>query len=350
MLNLARGFAERDWLVDIVLVKAEGPLQDQIPSKVRVVDLAQHRTLSSIPHLVHYLRQERPKVLISALYHANIVALLAKRVSGIDVHTIVSEHNTMSLLRQGLGLPKSLLMMQLIRSCYRWADSIVAVSHGVAQDLSVHTGIPLSAIDVVYNPVITPQLRELASEVPEHPWFRDGDTRPIVLGAGRLAKEKDFPTLIKAFGLVLRALPARLIIIGEGPMRIELETLIRNLGLEEHVSLPGFVSNPYAYYARSAVFVLSSVSEGFSNVLVEAQACGTPVVSTDCPYGPSEILNGGEYGRLVPVGDCEELARAILQELTSPTPSAENPLLSKFAVHSVISQYEAIIAEIMSRS
>ncbi|NLO89188.1 MAG: glycosyltransferase, partial [Clostridia bacterium] len=188
--------------------------------------------------------------------------------------------------------------------------AVVAVSQGVADDLVKTTGLMRELIKVIYNPIVTPELLEKAKESIGHPWFKPGQP-PVILSAGRLTAAKDFPTLIHAFARVRAERLARLMILGEGEERPNLESLVRELGLESDVSMPEFVENPYAYMARAAVFVLSSAWEGFGNVLVEAMAVGTPVVSTDCPSGPAEILEGGKWGKLVPVGDVEKLAKAL---------------------------------------
>src|SRR5262249_37227290 len=143
-----------------------------------------------------------------------------------------------------------------------------------------------------------------------HPWFAPGSL-PVILGVGRLTWQKDFPTLIKAFALVRSRQPARLLILGEGEKRLELETIVKELGLAADVCLPGYVDNPFAYMHRCSAFVLSSASEGLPNSLIEAMACGAPVISTDCASGTAEILENGRYGPLVPVGDVEAMATAI---------------------------------------
>ena len=310
MVNLARGFSERGLKVDLVLARAEGPYMAEVPPDVRIVDLKARRVLASLPGLVRYLRREKPLALLSTLDHANIVALWAKSLAGSRTRVVVRVATTIASSSKNASNLRERLMPWLIRFFYSQADGIVAISKGVAQDLSRNIGIPAERINVIYNPAVTPELFERAKEPVEHPWFAPGEP-PVILGVGRLTKAKDFPTLIRAFELVRRERPARLMILGEGEERPQLEALIKELGLQEDIALPGFVDNPYAYMARSRVFVLSSAWEGFGNVLVEAMACGCPVVSTDCPSGPAEILENGKYGPLVPVGDITALALAI---------------------------------------
>lgn len=314
MVNLARGFAERGLEVDLVLARAEGTYLSQVPPGVRVVDLRAPRVMASLPVLLRYLRRERPEAILSALDHANIVAIWARKLARVRCRLVVSVHSTLSRATVNASTSRGRLMPSLTRMFYPWADAVVAVSQGVAEDLAKTTGLPRERIQVIYNPVVTPELLEKAREPLNHPWFEPGQP-PVILSVGRLTMAKDYPTLIRAFALVRAERTARLMILGEGEERSKLESLVRELGLEADVSLPGFVDNPYAYMARAAVFVLSSAWEGFGNVLVEAMAVGTPVVSTDCPSGPAEILEGGRWGRLTPVSDDSALAAAIIANL-----------------------------------
>lgn len=332
-LNLARGVAERGYAVDLVLAQAEGPFLAEVPESVRVVDLKASRVLLSLPALVRYLRRERPEAMLSAMCHANIVALWAQRLAGVPMRMVVSERITLSRSAQ-----RGRLMPQLIRHFYLWADGIVAVSKGVADDLAQVAGIPRQRIQVIYNPVVTPELWQKAQAPLEHPWFKPGQP-PALLAVGRLSPQKDFPTLIQAFARVRQACPARLLILGEGEERPGLEALVRQLGLERDVSLPGFVTNPYAYMARASLFVLSSRWEGLPGVLIEALYCGAPLIATDCPSGPREILRDGQYGQLVPVGNATALARAIETSLESETPRAPRESWRPFELETVVNQY-----------
>ena len=317
MLNLAQGFIERGLQVDLVLANAEGPLLTDVPIGVNVVDLSAKRVLYCLPGLIGYLRRERPDALLAAMEHTNLVALWAKKLSGVTTRVVVSVHNIVSQDIANAQNMRAKVIPLLVRIIYPWAYAVVAVSEGVADDLAQLTGLPRNKLQVIYNPAVTPELLVRAEEPLDHPWFQPGEP-PVILGAGRLTAQKDFPTLIRAFALVRRKLPARLMILSEGEERPGLEALVQELGLLQDVSLPGFVDNPYKYMKRAGVFVLSSKYEGFGLVLVEAMACGTPVVSTDCPSGPSEILQGGKFGRLVPIQDEDSLAQAILHTLMDP--------------------------------
>ncbi len=343
MVNLARGFAQRGLKVDLVLAKAEGPYLAEVPSSVRVVDLGAKRVLYSLPGLVRYLRRERPKSLLSVMNHANVVAVWARRLSGSPLRLVVSEHNTLSVATTNNARNLRVRMMPLlIKVFYPLADAVVVVSQGVADDLIRLTGFPRESVCVIYNPVVTPELFAKAEEPLNHPWFRPGEP-PVILGVGKLTKQKDFPTLIQAFALVRKEQPARLVILGEGEDRPKLEALVRELGLKDDVALPGFIDNPYKYMKQATVFVLSSRWEGLPSVLIEALALGTPVVSTDCPSGPAEILEGGKWGRLVPVGDPQSLARSILSVLQNPPEPPPEAAWKRFSLEKIVDSYLQVL-------
>jgi len=318
-LHLAQGFVERGYKVELVLAKREGPHLSKVPKNVNIVDLKAGRVFASLPALMRYLRRAQPAALLSAMDHSNIVALWAQRLTRVRARVVVSVHSTLSMsVKHSNG--RSRLIPYIARWCYGWADGVVAVSRGVADDLHNTIGLPRERIRVIYNPVVLPEFFELAKEPVKHPWFRSRDPQ-VLLSVGRLTAAKDYPTLLRAFSLVIRACPIRLVILGEGEERAGLEAMVRDLGLEDVVSLPGFAKNPFAYMSKAAMFVLSSAWEGFGNVLVEAMAVGTPVVATDCPNGPAEILENGKYGRLVPVGNAEALAEGIVATLDGSTTS-----------------------------
>jgi glycosyltransferase involved in cell wall biosynthesis len=313
-LNLAQGFVDSGVATDLVAVNGVGELAERVPMGVRMVDLKRSRVILGLPPLVAYLRRERPTTLISFLDHAGVIALWARRLSGTSTRVVCTVHNALTRAAPTSSNLRSRIMPLFLRAFYPSADEVVAVSHGVAQELSKATGFPLARIRVIYNPVITGDLLAARDRAPAHPWLTDSGP-PVILGAGRLTRQKDFQGLIRAFALVRQRRPARLLIMGEGPERPALEALVRELGLQAEVSLPGFVVGAHECMAKAAVFVLSSVWEGLPTVLIEALAVGTRVVSTDCPSGPREILRGGQLGRLVPVGDVGALAEGILAAL-----------------------------------
>jgi glycosyltransferase involved in cell wall biosynthesis len=242
---------------------------------------------------------------------------------------------------KSVAFKKSLTAFLLTRFLwfYSWADNIVPVSQGIADDLTKMSRRPLKNMSVIYNPVVTPELLAKAKEPIDHPWFALGEP-PVILGIGRLHQQKDFPTLIRAFALVRQKRSARLMLLGEGPDRDKLEALIKKLDLTNDIALPGFVHNPYAFMSKASVFVLSSLYEGLPTVLIEAIALGTKVISTDCPSGPAEILDSGRYGSLVPVGDIQALAETILTTLNKPVDAkALKQRSQQFSYENAVNKY-----------
>lgn len=344
MLNLAQGFAERGYAVDLVLGQAEGAYLNQVPELVQLVDLGAgqlrkgKRTLMRLPALVRYLRRERPDAILSAMSHTNLVALWARQLAGFPKRIVVNEQVVIS--EDAPQAPDRFFRWtpQLARYFYRWADCVVGVSQSVVDDLVQVIGIPARRTKVIFNPGVTPQLREKVAAPLDHPWYQP-DQPPVLLTVGRLAKQKDYPTLLRAFARLRKSHSARLLILGEGPDRAELERLVRELQLEEDVSMPGFVDNPYAYMARSAAFVSSSLWEGLPTVLIEALYCGVPIVATNCPGGSSEILRNGEVGCLVPTGDHVALASAMATALAGGIPRPTRESWQPYAVETIVNQY-----------
>jgi glycosyltransferase involved in cell wall biosynthesis len=338
MLNLAHGIAGCGYAVDLVLAQATGPYLREVGPAIRLVDLKAARVLTSLPGLMRYLRREQPVALISALNYANVVALWARRLVGTPQRVLVNEQNTLSRSARNSARHRQRLVPHLVKRFYPWADYVVGNSHGVVDDLSQVTGLPRTRIQMLYNPIITPEVRAKVRAPLDHPWFAAGQP-PVLLAVGRLTKQKDFPTLIRAFAEVHQKRPARLLILGEGTDRPALESLVRELGLDDVVALPGFVDNPYAYMSRAGLYVLSSGWEGLPTVLVEALYCGPPVVATDCPSGPREILADGRYGRLVPVGDVAALAYAIEAGLAGQTPRPAPESWHPYSLEAIAEQY-----------
>ena len=338
MLRLANSLAEKDLKVDLVLAQKDGAYFSDISPQVNLVNLEAKRVLFSLPKLVGYLKQEKPAYLICAMDYVNLIGLWAKFIARVPTRIIVTVRNTLSS-EGNQSTWKNSLTHRLIHYCYPWADSIVAVSGGVADNLATTVNLPRKDIKVVYNPVVTPNLLLKAQANIDHPWFSSRKS-PVMLGVGRLTKQKDFPTLIKAFAIAQQNCSARLIILGEGEERPQLEALVKELGLEDKVSLPGFVNNPFAYMAQAALFVLSSAWEGLPTVLIEAMAVGTPVVATNCKSGPEEILAGGKYGSLVPVGDVEGLAQAMVATLNNPiAPEVLQSRAKQFSQEKSVTEY-----------
>lgn len=342
VINLVQGMTERGLPVDVVLAAAEGSFLDQVPPAARLVDLRASRVLRSLGPLAGYLRRERPRALVSSLSHANLVALWAARLARQATPVVVTVHNTMSRSTSERGRLAGGVWSQLLRTFYPWAARVVAVSHGAAADLARTSGLPRDRIEVVYNPVITPAMMALARRTPDHPWFATGQP-PVILAVGRLTRQKDFPTLLRAFAEMRRRRAGRLVILGEGEERPGLEALAAELGLAGDVALPGFREDAVAYMAGSALFVLSSSWEGLPTVLIEALAAGTRVVSTDCPSGPREILQEGRLGALVPVGNATALAGAMAGALDRPAGTVPLEALRPFTLDAAVDHYVRLI-------
>jgi glycosyltransferase involved in cell wall biosynthesis len=341
-LKISGGIAARDYQVDLVLARKEGVYIDEVPQAVKIINLNATRDILSLFGLVRYLRSKTPDILLSGM-HTNIIAIWAKHLARVPTKVVVSERNIIS--RKTLYYasdPRMRILPTLIKVFYPYANCILAVSQNVADDLSKIAGITRDRIKVIYNPVITPELKEKMMMPIDDQWFAPGQI-PVVLSVGRLTPQKDFRTLIKAFRIVKNNHPSRLLILGEGEERLLLENLIFSLELNDDIRMPGFVLNPYPYMARASVFVLSSKWEGLPGVLIEAAYCGSPLVATDCPGGSKEILKDGLYGDLVPVGDEIALAKAIMNNLVQKTPPPQNCWLP-FEQDHVMDQYNQLFS------
>jgi glycosyltransferase involved in cell wall biosynthesis len=321
MLNLAAAALEIGVAVELICADGRGPYRRLVPAGCGLVDLGAARVSAALTRLVDYLRRRRPAALLAAMDHANLVAIIARLLAGIPgglpTRLGVSVRSQLSVEAQQAASLRGRLLPVLARWLYPRADVVSAVSRGVADDLVGLLGPGRARIEVVPNPVVTPELDTLAAAPVDHPWLAPGQP-PVLLAAGRLVPQKDFATLIGAFSQLVPSRDLRLLILGEGPLRGRLQGLIERLGLTDRAALPGFVENPFAYMARARLFVLSSAWEGLPGVLIQAMACGTPVVSTDCPSGPREILAAGRYGPLVAVGDASALAAAVARTLDVP--------------------------------
>lgn len=341
MLTLANGFADTGQQVDLVLAQKTGPYVNDISDQVRLVDLKASGTFAAAPALMRYLRREKPEAMVSALTRANIVTSICRRITGLPSRLVVIEQNTMSQWSQQGGW-KSRMSRFLARQVYPWATVVGGVSQGVVDDLVDVCNFSAEQFQVLYNPGATQDVQQRALETPNHPWFAEGQP-PVLVAVGKLETQKDFPTLLRAFDLVRQQREARLIILGEGSLRSELERLVDTLNLNQHVELPGFQSNPYAFMASSAAFVLSSAHEGLPTVLVEALTCGCRVVATDCPSGPHEILRGGELGPLVPVGNVARLSEAMIDALDARFPKPSREAWMPYTLDRVIESYLSVL-------
>lgn len=329
MLTLANALSARGFKVDLVLVTARGPYLMDVSPLVNVVDLKAGRAIKALLPLVRYIRRESPGVILSAMGHVNVVALLARKLAMRKTRVVVSVHGLMSgeySIARGILARMNYFIIPFL---YRWADGICSVSYAASKDLAHFARIPLQKVKTIYNPFDIGRIRRLSEEALENSWFLPGQP-PVIVAIGRLNEAKDFTVLVRAFAQLRQQREVRLVILGEGELRRDLEALVEQLGLDSNtVLLPGFVENPYAWLARCSLFVLSSRREGLPGALIEAMACGAPVVSTNCLSGPDEILEGGRWGRLVPVGDVNALVHAMAATLD--TPMTERPDVRKRA-------------------
>ncbi len=325
LVNLLAGFAALGRPADLLTIRSQSPHLTALPALVRRIDLGARHSLGAAFALAHYLRAERPAVLLAAKDRAGRAAVLARDLARLQHPPIV--------MRLGTDLSGALAHRHPLRRWLRTApvgrswrrvEHIVAVSEGVAEDTARVARYPRARISVIHNPVITDTLAAQAAMPCPHPWLSAAAqvAAPVILGAGRLERQKDFPMLLHAFARLRAARPARLVLLGEGAWRERLAALADRLGVATDVDLLGFQPNPYPFLARARVFALSSRWEGSPNVLTEAMALGTPVVATDCPSGPREILSHGRFGPLVPMGDAPALATALAQALDHPLPPA----------------------------
>ncbi|MGH2406296.1 MAG: glycosyltransferase [bacterium] len=329
----------------LVLRRRTGVWLRDVPADVPILSLQSAPVRTAWIRLARLLRELRPQVVLSMSSGGNLTAVLARVFSGLDrCGLILVEANTFSHVRR--LLPRWLPVTFLKSVLYRRADRVIAYSHGVAEDLMASVRLPGGLVDVVATPVVDETLEELAAQPLDHPWF--GDKYPVLLSVGRLADQKDFPTLLRAFARLRQGLVLRMVILGEGERRGDLEMLAASLGVADDVQFPGFVANPYQFMRRCSVFVLSSQYEGMPTVLVEAMACGAPVVSTDCPSGPREVVHDGVNGYLVPVGDEASLAVAVErllqnERLRDDFIAKGKSTVARFSAREVVKRYEGIV-------
>jgi glycosyltransferase involved in cell wall biosynthesis len=344
--GLAREFTARGHDVTLLLARAGGEMLRELPGSVRVRELAapwplavrpllvlpgeprklapiwlatrQPRAIASLAPLARLLRDEPPDALLATPMTCALVALWAAQLSHSPVRIVTREANTLSHQLAERWLPYAGRLPALARAWYPRAAGVVAVSEGVADDLARLAALPRDRVVTIHNPLDVARIRSLAAEAPPEPWLADPGAAPVILGVGRLTAAKDFVTLVRAFARLRAQRDARLVILGDGPQRLRLALEARRLGVARDVKLAGFAANPFAYMARARVFALSSRYEGMANVLREALACGATIVATDCPSGSAEALQHGALGRLVPVGDPEAMARALLAALDEP--------------------------------
>ncbi|WP_242095409.1 glycosyltransferase [Sphingomonas sp. CROZ-RG-20F-R02-07] len=321
-LRLIQDFVAQGHPVDLLLMTEWGELLPLLPPSVRVIDLHAPRIRDAIRPLIRYLRTEQPEGLQAFMWPLTVAAAVAHRFARSKARLVLSEHITLSKQYSHFNYVRRTLLRNSIRFAYPLASSRVAVSVQAADDLAAVGGLDRSSITVIYNPVDRPSDAGLNPESLKAARTAWGDAETRIITVGKLKAQKNQALLIEAFALLRRTRPARLVILGEGELRGELEALVAARSLGGDVVLPGFFTDPWPFYDGAQIFALSSHYEGYPLVLVEAMRAGLSIVSTDCPSGPHEILDGGTFGRLVPCDDAAALALALAQMLDQPADPA----------------------------
>ncbi len=358
MLAVTAQLVAKGHAVDVLTPGAAPELREALPAGARLVDLARwwmgrgapgahskRRVYLGLAPLIGYLRRARPEVVLSGSIPPNLAALLARRLAGVPTRLVLRQSNVVAIPGDpDYGGVRVRPRDRLVRWLYRRADAVIANSAGVADNLDKLTGLPRERVHTILGGVDLAALRQMAAAPRPHPWLA-APGGPTLLTVGRLVAKKDQVTLLRALAALRRTRDVRLLLVGpDGEARPAVEAAIAELGLADSVALTGHSDNPYAYMARADAFVLSSVSEGMPNVLLEALACGCPVVSTDCPSGPRELLGGGLYGRLVPMRDPEALAAAVAATLDAPPASDDlRARAAAFSIERVAARYVEVL-------
>ena len=344
--NLLRAMQRSGVHVEAMTVNLIGVARSWLVLGRKGLDLPVRRCLRVYAYatmIARYVREARPHVLVSALPGAAAAAVCAAELTDRAVPVVVTVHNVPADYYAPEWLAAS-------RTLYPLADAVVAVSGGVAESVQQSLAVDAKRVRTIHNPIPADSIRQLAQDAVTHPWFADGEPS-VILSVGREAPSKDYPTLVEAFGLARREVDSRLVILGRlsAPFRARLKSLARGLGVEGDLGFVDFDENPYRYMKRAGLLALSSRSEGLPTVILEALACGTPVVSTDAPCGPREIL--GRWGDLPPVGDAPALARALVATLRGERPT-EAALLARaadFSPEKAADAYVALFEELARR-
>jgi glycosyltransferase involved in cell wall biosynthesis len=324
--NLLPGMAQAGYVVDLLKIENHGPYLDgDRPANLQVIEFKARHVYTALPELIRYLKKSKPDVLLTDKDRVNRTAILAHALTGGKTRLAVRSGTTVSVNLDSRGGFDRFVQRNSMRYLYRRADAILMPSKGAADDFASTIGLPRELITVVPSPIITPEFQQRLDQPLDHPWFRPGEP-PVILGVGELCRRKDFTTLIRAFAKLADSHDCRLLILGEGRARERLEREVSRHSLEDRVSLPGFVANPYPYMKQASLFVLSSLWEGMPVVLIEAMASATPVVAANCPSGPSELLGGLSANLLVKPGDAAAMAEAMAGQLDNPV--AESELLA----------------------
>ncbi|AAZ18523.1 probable Glycosyl transferase, group 1 [Psychrobacter arcticus 273-4] len=336
-LLLSNEFVQKGCAVDVILCTAHGEFLSELDTRINVVDLKSPRLRNAFFPLLRYLKAERPDVLLALMWPLTLLAVTAFKFAKLPGRVVVSDHTTFSQAPLLKKKSTRIFFKLSLPMVYSFANARLAVSEGVANDLATLGNIKRSSITVLHNPVSSDTMR-FTKEQNEESW--QGFSGKKIVAVGALKWEKDYPTLLKAFALLLKKENAYLSIVGQGTLLSELEAIAEQLGIRKQVNFAGFSTMPSAWMASADLLVLSSSCEGFGNVIVESLDVGTAVVSTDCKSGPREILCDGKYGKLVPVGDVDALAQAMVESLNEQHDMDALKLrAAKFSVDKIAKQY-----------
>jgi len=338
-VNLAREFVAIGHSVDFILVERAGEFVEEASAVAQLYSSSQIGASEWRKCIRKYICDKSPDVILAMMEGAGVVSIQAAK--GLSVPVFVVSHIHFSKhCRTSRRWKERWLMPLAARWYFPKAAAVIGVSEGVTKDIMSSAGLDAEKVHTIYNPILTDSFYSNLAEPVDHPWLSENRDWLTIVTVGRLTDQKDHETLLRAVAVLGLKNKFRLIIFGQGELRSRLEILANQLGVSECVEFAGFNSNPYPYIAAADVFALSSQWEGFGNVLVEALACGVSVVSTDCPSGPREVLADGEFGSLVPVGNCLKMASAIIEKSNKATnKEALASHLNKFKTSNVAKDY-----------
>jgi len=313
--DLANYYAAQGYAVDFVLGTGQTFFEDSLSKEINRIYLDATRAAACVVPLSKYLKNQKPDLIITGLEQNNVALCIAQRLAKYNGKVVLTTHTLLSTEAKRSGV-RNRFTLFLASLLYKKASLIAPVSEGVKQDMIKTLKLSSGSVTVVKN-TVSIDIKRLSKEPVDNPWFAVRQP-PVILSVGRLSYEKNLSSMIRAFDLVRKEIPCNLLLLGEGPERSNLTELVSRLNLTEHVQMPGRESNPFKYMSKCAVFVMSSRYEGMPSSLIEAMICGAPVVSTDCPTGPSEIISESRPGKLVPVDDDQALAKAIIETIGAP--------------------------------
>lgn len=354
LVDLANGLSSHHWRVQLITLSKTGPLAASLNAGVELVNLNCASYRKAVLALAQHFDVMRPEVVLTSLYATGLAVIAAKAIATHKPKVVIGAHNSLrAKVAQPDNVKDKYLLMPLCRLLFPWADAFIAVSKGVAGELQTTLRLPAGKVRVIYNPVVTRELVARASETVSHPWLVDptGRVFKTIIAVGRLVEQKGFDVLLKAFARLRQDCDSRLIIVGGGPLLNELEQLAVKLEISEYVDFVGMQDNPQKFVSRANLFVLSSRWEGLGNVVIEAMACGCPVVATNCTYGPSEILEDGKYGALAAVDSSDDLACKMMDALTSIDPSHVDKATLRsraleFSLEAAVDRYDRVLTDV----